>query len=89
MFIVLAIVVAHFWMLLVAMLILWLVVKYIRLVVADTRTRTKLVEFEAAHEPAKALPAEPVYMRRWTTMRRKDARRELAQWQELFDTHLV
>jgi hypothetical protein len=34
-----------------------------------------------ANEPDPA----PLYLRKWTTMRRWDARREQAQWQELFD----
>jgi hypothetical protein len=28
----------------------------------------------------------PLYLRRWTTMRRWDAQRELTQWQGLFDS---
>lgn len=78
-----------FWQYILAAVLLYLLFLFIRLMVRNARAAPP-----AIHGPPKrvkapkaieAKPTPPGYQPRWTTTRRKDAKRELQQWQARFD----
>lgn len=87
--------VVFLWQYIVAGILIFLLVLMLRLAVANAKQAPPAVH----HPPkrvraakaieAKPKPASPAYAPRWSATRRKDAARELAQWQERFDAHSV
>lgn len=84
------------WQYILALVIVIVLVVMIRYIVVDSRRRGRvqnpvvIKDLTGPEEPVQeAEPDSPEYLPRWTKSRRKDAKRELAQWQELFDIHAV
>jgi hypothetical protein len=83
-----------FWQYILAALFIFGLVLFIRLVVRNARAAPPALHGPPKRVKApKAIEARPVpvpgYQPRWTVTRRKDAKRELKQWQDNFDSQIV